>query len=96
MTNCKYITKNGRCGLKGSYAYRHRCFGEDMCRCREPMTNADHIRAMTDEELAAPLVYWLDDWGEYDTPIGRIESYEEAIAKTIDWLKQPYGGEDHA
>ena len=52
MTNCKYITKNGRCGLKGSYAYRHGCFGEDMCRCREPMTNADRIRAVTDEELA--------------------------------------------
>ena len=52
MTNCKYITKNGRCGLKGSYAYRHGCFGEDMCRCREPMTNADRIRAMSDEELA--------------------------------------------
>ena len=52
MTNCKYITKNGRCGLKGSYAYRHGCFGEDMCRCREPMANADRIRAMSDEELA--------------------------------------------
>ena len=51
MTNCKYITKNGRCGLKGSYAYRHGCFGEDMCRCREPMTNAQRIRAMSDEEL---------------------------------------------
>lgn len=52
MTNCKYITKNGRCGLKDSYAYRHSCFGEDMCRCREPMTNADLIRSMSDEEMA--------------------------------------------
>lgn len=52
MTNCKYITKNGRCGLKDSYAYRHGCFGEDMCRCREPMTNADRIRNMSDDELA--------------------------------------------
>lgn len=52
MTNCKYLTKNGRCGLKGSYAYRHGCFGEDMCRCREPMTNADRINAMTIEEKA--------------------------------------------
>ena len=61
MTNCKYITKNGRCGLKGSYAYRHGCFGEDMCRCREPMTNADRIRAMTDEELAEFLIDLADD-----------------------------------
>ena len=52
MTNCKYLTKNGRCGLKGSYAYRHGCFGEDMCMCREPMTNADRINAMTIEEKA--------------------------------------------
>lgn len=52
MTNCKYLTKNGRCGLKGSYAYRHGCFGEDMCRCREPMTNADRINVMTIEEKA--------------------------------------------
>ena len=52
MTNCKYITKNGRCGLKGSYAYRHGCFGEDMCRCREPMTNADRLNAMSIEEKA--------------------------------------------
>ena len=52
MTNCKYLTKNGRCGLKGSYAYRHGCFGEDMCRCREPMTNADRINSMTIEEKA--------------------------------------------
>ena len=50
MTNCKYITKNGRCGLKGSYAYRHGCYGEDMCKCREPMINADRFRAMSDEE----------------------------------------------
>lgn len=57
MTNCKYITKNGRCGLKNSYAYRHGCFGEDMCKCREPMTDVDRIRAMSDEELAKFIDY---------------------------------------
>ena len=60
MTNCKYITKNGRCGLKDSYAYRHGCFGEDMCKCREPMTNADRIRAMSDEELAEFIQNMVD------------------------------------
>ena len=50
MTNCRY--RNGRCGLKGNYAYRHGCFGEDMCICREPMTNADRINFMTIEEKA--------------------------------------------
>lgn len=52
MTNCKYLTKTGKCGLEGSYAYRRKCFGEDMCRCRDPMTNADRINAMTIEEKA--------------------------------------------
>lgn len=52
MTNCKYLTKTGKCGLKGSYAYRRKCFGEDLCRCREPMTNADRINSMTIEEKA--------------------------------------------
>ena len=51
MTNCKYIDKRGICRLKGCYSTNHKCFGEDMCKCREPMTNADRIRAMSDEEL---------------------------------------------
>ena len=52
---CKYETSNGRCGLKGCYAYRHKCYTEDMCKCHEPPTNADRIRAMSDEELANVL-----------------------------------------
>ena len=78
MTNCKYITKNGRCGLKGSYAYRHGCFGEDMCRCIEPMTNADRIRSMSDEDLAEFLIDLADD--------GNL--------KIREWLQQPAGEED--
>ena len=49
---CKYKTSNGRCGLKGSYAYRYKCVTTDLCKCHEPMTNADRIRATSDEELA--------------------------------------------
>ena len=74
MTNCKYITKNGRCGLKGSYAYQHRCFGEDRCRCREPMTNADRIRAMSDEELADVL---------------REFATKPMQGSFLEWLQQP-------
>lgn len=51
MNNCKYETSNGRCGLKGSYAYRHKCFTEDLCKRHEPKTNSDLIRSMSDEEL---------------------------------------------
>ena len=90
MTNCKYITKNGRCGLKGSYAYRHGCFGEDMCRCREPMTNADRIRAMSDEELAEFLWNFnladvsTDKLGEFGPHMFRYRLKE--------WLQQPCEG----
>ena len=42
---CKFESTDGRCWLKSSYAYQHRCYGEDCCKCMEPMTNADRIRA---------------------------------------------------
>ena len=87
MTNCKYITKNGRCGLKNSYAYRHGCFGEDMCKCREPMTNADRIRAMSDEELCN----WL-----FQRDCTNIAAFLEYggmgvmnAVQLLDWLQQP-------
>lgn len=78
MTNCKYITKNGRCGLKGSYAYQHGCFGKDNCRCIEPMTNADRIRSMSDEELANVL---------------REFATKPMHGSFLKWLQQPAEGE---
>lgn len=53
-------------------------------------TNADRIRAEigADEELAEMLIYYLDDWGEWDSPIGHFETREEAIKKTVEWLQQ--------
>ena len=91
MTNCKYITKNGRCGLKNSYAYRHGCFGEDMCKCREPMTNADRIRAMNDEELRN----WL-----FNRDCTNIAAFLEHggmgvmdAVQLLEWLQNPAEGE---
>lgn len=57
---------------------------------KKPQTNEDRIRSeiKTTEGLAELLVVWLDDWFEYDTPIGHIEDYKEAISKTIEWLRQ--------
>ena len=71
-----------------------------------PQTNADHIRSMTDEELAAhnvqdSLEYTVDyDWddnpvGEY-TPCFKTSDgaifwhYEDAVEYELRWLKQPY------
>lgn len=55
----------------------------------KPVTNADRIRAMPDEELAWELIFYRDDWGDYETPCGCIEDRDEAYRKTVDWLKQP-------
>ena len=71
---CKYETSNGRCGLKGCYAYRHKCYTEDMCKLHEPQTNADHIRAMSDEELADVL---------------REFATKPMQGSFLEWLKQP-------
>ena len=43
-----------------------------------PKTNADHIRSMTDEELAEFLIgVYIQDWWDHPNDIA-------------DWLKQPY------
>ena len=91
MTNCKYITRNGRCGLKGCYAYRHKCFTEGMCKCHEPPTNADRIRAMSDEELCN----WL-----FQRDCTNIAAFLEYggmgvmnAVQLLEWLKNPSEGE---
>lgn len=102
MSNCKYETKNGRCGLKGSYAYKHKCFTEDLCKCHEPLTNADRIREMSDEELAE-LFCGADFCEVCDQlrPTGTCQAMEtegplslSCIAAALKWLQQPAGGGD--
>ena len=88
---CKYETSNGRCGLKGCYAYRHKCYAEDMCKCHEPPTNADRIRAMSDEELCN----WL-----FQRDCTNIAAFLEYggmgvmnAVQLLEWLQQPPKGE---
>ena len=63
----------------------------------EPKTNADRIRAMTDEELAELLCSVYDEtYGEYQEPYGKfingttIIDYDEN--KILEWLQQPAEG----
>lgn len=84
MSNCKFETSNGRCGLKGCYAYRHKCFTEDLCKCHEPKTNSDRIRSMSDEELSNFLAYtWATS----------ARAWQKYIGETLRWLKQRAEGE---
>lgn len=60
-----------------------------------PQTNADHIRSMTDEELAKFSAYQMsrgDCWG---CPWFWPCDYEKETCTKffLDWLKQPYGGD---
>ena len=84
---CKYETSNGRCGLKGCYAYRHKCYTEDMCKCHEPPTNADRIRAMSDEELADML--WKTGRNYRAVCADPVVDYNEHRDHLIAWLQQP-------
>ena len=54
-----------------------------------PQTNADRIRAMSDEELANVLTNWSNNGG-WVTEIGRQICYE----RIIEWLKQTAEVED--
>ena len=76
-----------------NYSCSHTC---DHCNgageIEIPMTNADRIRAMSDEELAAsPLIIpcFYDDDGYGECKFGwhnRTQSCEEC---RLEWLKQP-------
>ena len=96
MSRCKFETSNGRCGLRGCYAYRHKCFTEGMCRCHEPQTKADRIRSMSDEELAR-LLYcsdglgWCRDLPECVALLNTDEGVpeEKCMSCLVTWLQQP-------
>lgn len=54
-------------------------------------TRADHIRSMTDEELAG----WVDKWGRAtddcdECPLSDNCPQARVGVTTLDWLEQPY------
>jgi hypothetical protein len=67
------------------------------------MTNAQRIRGMTDEELAAERIefnynpngadYYSGDFGHYNifynNGVIPPGAYQEAFKKELDWLRQP-------
>jgi hypothetical protein len=64
---------------------------EHCCEHFDPLTNADHIRAMSDEELSK----FIPDWS-YTNACKAGEHYvdcnNECEKCVMDWLKQPYDG----
>ena len=60
----------------------------------DPMTNADHIRSMSDEELADFLARFGVACVNRACP-NQYELDGNFVSVATDWLKQPYGGADH-
>lgn len=71
---------------------------EDVCHTchgsgRKPQTNADRIRAMSDEELAWELMTWrIETCARLN---GAESPYPHTQKSILDWLRQPVkDGED--
>lgn len=86
--NCK--TCKADCARRGENREK------EVCPGFIPMTNADYIRSMTDEELVELLHTQIGCGLEY-LPCGKIcdgkcNSFtdEDCKAKILEWLKQPY------
>ena len=66
----------------------------------KPMTNADRIRSMDDEQLAAFLLFFIPttfDKAMYTGVSGKYDNTsEEAYESNLKWLQQPAEEDDHA
>ena len=80
MNNCKYCKAD--CALRGEENLKE-------CKGHIPMSNADRIRAMSDEELAVLLAH---ETYRMAKPVFDVCGYgitEEFIfAQRLEWLKQ--------
>ena len=60
----------------------------------KPKTNADRIRAMSDEELAETLVRYDGVYDVYRTDGKGVHyDWDAAVNEELEWLKQPAEGE---
>ena len=83
-----------RCPMQVGYKVDE-CDYKD-CPCRtEPITNADRIRSMTDEELAWELMLWRCE--AVARHHGISSEYPDTQKTILEWLQQPAkGGENNA
>ena len=75
MSGCIYKRGDGRCDKPGRYLSP--CIGE-ACQHQTP-SNADRIRAMSDDELADEILDWLV----------AMYSVEWTPKNILSWLKSP-------
>jgi hypothetical protein len=80
---------SGLCCNSGSRHYEYEC---KKCECMIPISNAERIRSMTDEELS---VFLHTSFSCYGCPARIVCGSADLDCDDIvfDWLKQPYGGD---
>lgn len=85
MVKCKF-EHGGYCCNCGAMQYMDKC--EKPCDTIEPITNADRIRSMSDEELCEMLTMGT---GGFDCGTCRDsnECDRECELHCAEWLKQP-------
>ena len=93
---CKF-KHNGLCCNSGSIHYEYEC---KNCECIVPISNAERIRSMTDEELAvfldcfAVCHYCSEHERLENEPLLKGESCDEQCEQhLLNWLKR-HGKED--
>ena len=84
----RLIDCKNECGNDKCYARRYGLFAEKTCpNFVEPklLTNADRIRAMTDEELAEYMSIYCCSHKTHDP---RCQQFKDCGLCWLDWLKQ--------
>lgn len=91
--------KNGGMSICVSCAHRKVCKGIDNQPCvecnqffnedKQPQTNADRIRAMSDEELADMRIRYDPTRDMYISDRGAHYDFVSAMEEELEWLKQP-------
>lgn len=97
MNGCIYRTEENKCKQFSVGGVLSFCYLDGTCDCQIP-SNADHIRSMTDGELAGIMV---DDCppnypnGTYEEHCRGYEEYDgnlDCCKCWLDWLKAPVEG----
>lgn len=99
MNGCIYRTKDGECDLYAEGGkYRAFCVGDEPCEGRK-RSNADRIRAMTDEELAEYLeeIAYCQKCPQFlqDNCDGSKYDREGCVRAYLSWLNAEAEGEDN-
>lgn len=96
MANC--VTCNARCENASQHRVKTDCVSYISKDYPKPITNADRIRAMTDEELYRFIVgiysLTIDQYGEPDYRLVVDGNQFRDDKSLIDWLKKEAGPDD--